>query len=87
MVISMSTWTLTGYVAFLFLFGSFCIFFPKKIQYLASKAVDMGITFKSTKLKTYIESSLYIFNLRLIGFIAYVMGFLMAYGLYLRITR
>jgi hypothetical protein len=73
---------LISYLVFLLAFGSYCLFFPRSVQALASKAVDMGVTSGSSALKAYVESNGYRTMVRAIGLLAYAMCVLLAVAAY-----
>ena len=82
MVTIMKLILLIGFLLFLLAFGSYCLFFPERVQAIAVKAVGIGVTAKSSALKSYIQSSGYIFGVRAIGLIAYVIVIFLIVVLY-----
>jgi hypothetical protein len=73
---------LIGFFLLLLAFGSYCLLFPRSVQAIAVKAISIGITSKSSALKSYVESNGYTFSVRAIGVIAYVIGVLLVVALY-----
>jgi hypothetical protein len=73
---------LIGFLLLLLAFGSYCVFFPKSVQAIAVKAISIGVTSKSSALKSYVGSNDYIFSVRAIGIIAYMIGVLLVVALY-----
>jgi len=69
-------------LVFLLAFGSYCLFFPRSVQALASRAVGMGVTGRSSALKAYVESNGYLTMVRAIGLLAYAMCVLLVIGAY-----
>jgi hypothetical protein len=79
---AMETLLLVAFLVFLLPLGSYCLFFPKSVQALASRAVSVGVMAKSSALRAYIESNSYLVSVRGIGLVAYAMCALLAVGLY-----
>ena len=73
---------LIAYLVFLLAFGSYCLFFPRSVQALASRAVGMDVTGRSSALKACVESNGYRTMVRAIGLPAYAMCVLLAVGAY-----
>jgi hypothetical protein len=71
-----------GFFLLLLAFGSYCLFFPKSVQAIAVKAISIGVTSKNSALKTYVGSNGYMFSVRAIGVIAYMIGILLVVALY-----
>jgi hypothetical protein len=63
--------------------GVACMFFPKRAQAIAIRALEMGSWPRPEALKTFVHSGAYLWNVRLVGFVA----LLMAAMLVLAITR
>jgi len=52
--------------------GVGCLFFAQKVQTLAIKCADMGLSAKISLIKRFVISDYYLFTLRIIGGIALV---------------
>lgn len=78
----MKTLLLITFIVFLLIFGSYCLFFPKSVQAIASRAVATGITAKISTLGRYVQSDGYVISVRAVGLIAYVLAVLLAIALY-----
>jgi hypothetical protein len=68
------------YLVLLLALGSYCLFFPRSVQALASKAVGMGVTGRISALKAYVESNGYRTMVQAVGLVAYAMCVLLAVG-------
>lgn len=62
------------FVLFLLALGVICLFFPKAIQSIAVKAVQMGITSRNQALVAFVRSTQYLFVVRSVGLIALLAG-------------
>lgn len=66
--------TLIGFALFLVTVGSVCLFAPSKIQGLAMRSAEKGLTSKMEFLQRYIRSDAYLLNVRVVGLVAIVMA-------------
>jgi len=82
MVITMKLLLLVTFLVFLLTFGSYCLFSPRSVQAVASKAISTGISANSSALKANIESNIYLIYVRAIGLLAYAICVVLAAGLY-----
>ena len=82
MVKIMKTLLLIAFLLLLLIFGSYCLFFPKNVQAMASRAVATGITSKISPLIRFVQSNGYVISVRAVGIIAYVLAVLLAIALY-----
>ena len=80
----MNTALLIAFIVFLLGSGIVLIAFPRSIQRLASRAVNQGLTARSHRLRSFISSAGYLWNLRLVGSLALLIGGLLVLGLAVR---
>lgn len=80
----MKTISLIVFIIFLIIFGVALVTSPRTIQRIASRAVDQGPTAKSYRLKTFIASTGYLWNVRFIGLLAILMGGFLVFTLMAR---
>ncbi|HEX9573366.1 MAG TPA: hypothetical protein VF994_04680 [Myxococcales bacterium] len=62
------------------IFGVACLFFPKSVQAIATRALDVAAVPEGTKLRAYVRSDSYLFNLRFIGVLSSVAGLFFLYA-------
>jgi hypothetical protein len=79
---TMRTLLLIALLLLLLALGSYCLFFPRSVQAIASRAVAMGVTARSATLKAHIESNSDLVVVRAVGLVAYAMCALLIVGLF-----
>ena len=73
---------LAVFLLLLFIVGTGCLFFPRNVQALAVKAIEIGPTSRIRPLRAFVQSEQYLLNLRLVGLGAYSMFALLAISVY-----
>ncbi len=61
-------------------FGVACLFFPKSVQAVATRALEIAAIPEEAKLREYARSGAYLFNLRFIGCLSTVSGLFFLYA-------
>jgi hypothetical protein len=60
----------------------YCLFFPRSVQTLASRTIELWPASKVRALHTFVNSDLYIVNVRAVGIGALIMFAFIVFGLY-----
>jgi hypothetical protein len=61
--------------------GVACVFFPKRVQAIAIRALEMGSWPRPEALKTFVHSGAYLWNVRLAGFVALLMAAMLVFAI------
>lgn len=72
---------MVAFLVLLFFIGGYCLLFPKNVQGIATRVIEMGITANNPLLREFISSRSYIVSVRLFGVAAYLMFFVLVIGL------
>jgi hypothetical protein len=73
---------LIAYLVLLLVVGTYCVFFPSRVQQWAARSIRTGLSTNIPFLKSLVDSRNFLFTGRAVGLIAYVAFLLLAVAAY-----